>query len=229
MRVLYGRYYAARDAAVAAHVPDGANVLELCCGPARLYLHELRGRVGGYVALDVSERFVARLRALGVDARCADVASAELPVADVVDHAGEPLSVPAAGRGRDRRMRDAARFSVIVAEPVRNLASSPLGLVARLAAGAAATQQGAHAQRFDAASLQALMQRFGDAVVAHEPIPGGREHLYVLSGTAPMTALPFNRPLRTGGEDARIAAALERGWTGGNGPASEHCQQLSAS
>jgi dTDP-4-amino-4,6-dideoxygalactose transaminase len=41
-----------------------------------------------------------------------------------------------------------------------------------------------------------------------------------------MSHLPFNRPLRTGGENARIAAALEGGWTGGNGPASEHCQAL---
>ena len=41
-----------------------------------------------------------------------------------------------------------------------------------------------------------------------------------------MTALPFNRPLRTGGEGARISAALERGWTGGNGPAGAHCQAL---
>jgi dTDP-4-amino-4,6-dideoxygalactose transaminase len=41
-----------------------------------------------------------------------------------------------------------------------------------------------------------------------------------------VSRLPFNRPLRTGGENARIAAALERGWTGGNGPAGEHCQAL---
>lgn len=41
-----------------------------------------------------------------------------------------------------------------------------------------------------------------------------------------MSRLPFNRPLRTGGENARIAAALEAGWTGGNGPACEHCQAL---
>jgi dTDP-4-amino-4,6-dideoxygalactose transaminase len=41
-----------------------------------------------------------------------------------------------------------------------------------------------------------------------------------------VSRLPFNRPLRTGGEAARIAAALERGWTGGNGPSSEHCQRL---
>ncbi len=38
--------------------------------------------------------------------------------------------------------------------------------------------------------------------------------------------IPFNRPLRTGGEAARVAAVLERGWTGGNGPAAEHCQAL---
>ena len=41
-----------------------------------------------------------------------------------------------------------------------------------------------------------------------------------------MSALPFNRPLLTGGEAERVAAALDRGWTGGNGPASEHCQTL---
>ena len=41
-----------------------------------------------------------------------------------------------------------------------------------------------------------------------------------------MTRLPFNRPLRTGGENARLAAVLEHGWTGGNGPAGEHCQAL---
>lgn len=41
-----------------------------------------------------------------------------------------------------------------------------------------------------------------------------------------MTPLPFNRPLRTGGEAERIAAAIESGWTGGNGPSSERCQRL---
>lgn len=41
-----------------------------------------------------------------------------------------------------------------------------------------------------------------------------------------MRRLPFNRPLRTGGEAARLEAALDRGWTGGNGPTSEHCQAL---
>jgi hypothetical protein len=185
MRVLYGRYYAARDAAVAAHVPDGASVLELCCGPARMYLRELRGRTRSYVGLDANAGFVERLRRLGVDARRADVATAELPTADVVVMQASLyhfLPAPQAA-AMIERMLAAASDRVVVAEPVRNLASSRLGVVARLAAGGAATAAGAQEQRFDAASLRALMDGFGAAVVHAAPAPGGREHVYVLSGT----------------------------------------------
>jgi len=38
--------------------------------------------------------------------------------------------------------------------------------------------------------------------------------------------LPFNRPYRTGGEAARVAAVLDGGWTGGNGPHSARCERL---
>jgi dTDP-4-amino-4,6-dideoxygalactose transaminase len=41
-----------------------------------------------------------------------------------------------------------------------------------------------------------------------------------------VTKIPFNRPMRTGGEAARLEQALDRGWTGGNGPTSAHCQAL---
>lgn len=40
------------------------------------------------------------------------------------------------------------------------------------------------------------------------------------------TSLPFNRPYRTGGEAASIAAAIEAGWTGGNGPQTQRCEEL---
>ena len=40
------------------------------------------------------------------------------------------------------------------------------------------------------------------------------------------TRLPFNRPYRTGEEAAAVAAVIEAGWTGGNGPQSQRCEQL---
>ncbi len=186
MRVLYGRYYGARDAAVAAHVPDGASVLELCCGPARLYLRSLRGRTRSYIGLDANAGFVERLRARGVDARCADVETADLPRADVVVMQASLYHFLPQERAAAmiERMRGAALQRVVISEPVRNLASSRLGVVARIAAGGAATADGAHAQRFDERSLRALMDGFGAAVLDAGPAPGGREHVYVLAGAA---------------------------------------------
>ena len=69
MRVLYGRHYAARMQAIAGEVPDGASVLELCCGPGTLYLRHLRGRTSRYVGLDLNARFVSRLRERMWDSR----------------------------------------------------------------------------------------------------------------------------------------------------------------
>lgn len=184
MRVLYGRYYGTRDAAVAACVPYGASVLELCCGPGRLYRNELRGRVGAYMALDYNAGFVDWLRPRGVDARLADVATADLPVADVVLMQASLYHFLPDAEPMVRRMLTAARERVVISEPVRNLAQSRVPLVARLAAKGAATAGGAQAPRFDEASLAALMERFGESVLTSQPIAGGRERLYVLAGAA---------------------------------------------
>lgn len=181
MRALYGRAYAARDAALAAHVPSGASVLELCCGPARLYRRELAGRIGAYVALDASERFVARLRRRGLDARLADVARAPLPEADVVLMQASLYQFLPDAAAIVERMREAARERVVVAEPVRNLASSGVPVLSRLAARGTATEAGEQTRRFDEASLDTLMARWP---VRHAGfIPGGREKLFVLDVT----------------------------------------------
>jgi len=184
MRVLYGRYYGARDAAVATHVPDGASVLELCCGPARLYRNELRGRVGSYVAIDSNAGFVDRLRLCRVDARQADVATVDLPVADVVLMQASLYHFLPDAESMVRRMLSAARERVVISEPVRNLAQSRVAIVARLASAGAATAGGAQAKRFDDASLRELMERFGETIVTSQPVPGGRERVYVLAGAA---------------------------------------------
>ena len=80
MRVLYGRHYGDRMRAVAEQVPDGASVLELCCGPGTLYTRCLRSRTSGYIGLDVNEGFVAGLRRRGIDARRLDLSVAGVPL-----------------------------------------------------------------------------------------------------------------------------------------------------
>ena len=115
------------------------------------------------------------------------------------------------------RMRDAARQTVIVSEPVRNLATSRRPLVARLAARSVSPGDRQHADRFTEASLDALMARYGDAVRDRRLIPGGRDKIYVLRGsaeadperTADRVALQPPLPHGRGG---RAGARGARGW-----------------
>jgi SAM-dependent methyltransferase len=183
MRALYMRHYAARTRVVAEAVPPGASVLELCCGPGKLYLTALRGRTSGYIGLDVNEGFVAGLRRRGIDARRRDlsVAGVPLPSADVVImQASLYHFLPHAQEIVDR-MLAAARDRVIIAEPVRNLASSKLPIVGALGRRAANPGVGDHADRFTEATLQQLMDGYGERIVRTFAIPGGRERVYVLA------------------------------------------------
>jgi SAM-dependent methyltransferase len=183
MRALYGRHYADRMRAVAGEVPDGASVLELCCGPGTLYRRYLRARTRGYVGLDVNSRFVKQLKDGGIDARRIDLAASDdpLPIADaVVIQASLYHFLPQPERILDR-MLAASRDRVIVSEPVRNLASSDMPLVGRLGRRAADPGVGGHAQRFTEETLEALMARYRERTLKSFPIPGGRERVYVLS------------------------------------------------
>jgi SAM-dependent methyltransferase len=181
MRALYGRHYGARMGALAAQVPPGASVLELCCGPGTLYRRYLRDRTSGYIGLDVNERFVAALRRRGVDARRIDLTNgaADLPGADVaIIQASLYHFLPEAGQIVDR-MLAAARERVIVSEPIRNLATSRLPGVSLLGRRAADPGVGGHDERFTEATLDQLMRSYPvrDAFL----IPGGREKVYVLA------------------------------------------------
>jgi SAM-dependent methyltransferase len=183
MRALYGRHYVDRMRAVAAEVPPGSSVLELCCGPGTLYRRFLRGRTSGYVGLDVNAGFVAALRRRGIDARELDLAAADvaLPSADVVImQASLYHFLPRAERVVDR-MLAGARDRVIVSEPVRNLASSDVPIVRLVGRRAADPGTGGHAKRFDEKSLDALMARYRGQILKAFAIPGGRERVYVLS------------------------------------------------
>ena len=182
MRALYRRHYAERMRLVAAEVPYGSSVLELCCGPGTLYRRYLRPRTSAYIGLDVNQHFVDRLRHEGVDARRVDLKTSTdpLPKADVVlmqDSLYQFLPRP---EEIVDRMLAAARHRVIISEPIRNLASSEHPLVRRLGRRASDPGTGGAENRFTEATLDALMSRCAHQVVRSFLIPGGRDKVYVL-------------------------------------------------
>jgi SAM-dependent methyltransferase len=182
MRVLYGRHYTERLRAIAAEVPHGSSLLELCCGPGTLYRRYLQQRVSAYICLDVNERFVTMLRAQGVDARLVDLKGSEhpLPRADVVLMQASLYHFLPHAEVMVDRMLAAARQRVIVSEPIRNLSASDHSLIGRLGRRASDPGTGGGEQRFTEETLDALMARCSHQVLRTFLIPGGREKVYVL-------------------------------------------------
>jgi SAM-dependent methyltransferase len=182
MLALYGRHYFARYRALAGLIPPGASVLDLCCGPATLYHRHLRGRSVRYTGLDLNERFIRRLVAAGAGGQVWDLRKEDpLPPADYVIMQASlyhflPDPAPVVGR-----MLEAAREQVIVAEPVRNLASSKVPLLARLAGRQTDPGSGAPARRFTEATLDAFFAAYAPRLARSFLIPGGREKVVVLA------------------------------------------------
>jgi hypothetical protein len=185
MRVIYGGGFAARYQALSDLIPDGADVFEACAGDAYLYQHHLKARGIQYRAGEYNEGFIAHARARGIPMERFDLRSDPVPVADIVVlHASLYQFMPehAAIVGR---LLGAARRTLIVSEPVRNLSSSPNPLIRWLAQRSADPGSGHKQQRFDEASLDAFFaEHYAGAIEQSALIPGGREKIYCLRGMA---------------------------------------------
>ena len=185
MMALYRSHYFARYAAIADLIPSGAEVLELCCGPAILYRRYLRRKNVSYRAVDLSEKFARDLAARGVAAEAWDLRNERpLPAAEyVIMQASLYHFLPDAGRILDR-MLEAARKAVIVAEPVRNLAHSRLWFVAWLSRKLTDPGSGSQPRRFVETELDDLMRGRGHLLRREFLSPGGREKVYVFDKDA---------------------------------------------
>jgi SAM-dependent methyltransferase len=165
MRALYGREWSPTYAAVAARVPDGASVVDVCCGTARLYRDFLRERGCSYLGLDFNGDFVMHARRHGVDARWFNLLADPVPAADFVVmcsslyHFGDQVDEVIA------KLRRAARRGVVISEPVRNLSDAPV--FGRLFAALTNPGVGSFERRYDADRFAALTARHG-GTLTHE-------------------------------------------------------------
>src|SRR5215471_8902261 len=185
MLLLYGRHYSARYRILADLIPAGSSVLDLCCGPAVLYHRYLRHKDVRYTGLDVSNRFIDRLRQRGAAAEVWDVGSAAaLPTADYVVMQASLYQFLPDPSPVLHRMLQAARVQVIIAEPIRNLADSEVPLASALARRFTDPGNGPSARRFTEQSLIRFFQPYLPRCARTFLIPGGRERVYVLHGSA---------------------------------------------
>ena len=117
------RERARRDRLVVDAIAAGSSVVDLCCGDASI-APALLGKSCGYVGLDVNERFVAAARKRGFDARVWDAETADVPEADVVCLLASLYQFVPDERRLLEQMLHSAGELVVIAEPVRNWATS---------------------------------------------------------------------------------------------------------
>lgn len=160
MRALYGKQLDATYRAVAERVPEGASVVDVCCGTARLYRDHLAARRSEYLGLDFNTHFVFHVRKRGVHARFFDVLKDRVPPADCVTMLSSLYHFRRQAADVVGRMRAAARRRVIVSEPVRNLSGRRTPL-SRLAARLSNPGVGDYAERFDLEEFRALAHSLG--------------------------------------------------------------------
>jgi hypothetical protein len=180
-RMLYGRHYASRFRAIADLIPQGASVLDCCCGPAVLYHRYLKQKAVDYTGLDINPRFIERLTRRGGKGEVRDLREARpLPQAEVVLMQASLYHFLPDVAPMVERMRQAALTHVIIAEPVRNVSSSNLRWLSFLGRTLSNPGTGQQPYRFTERSLDDLFSRLGTRVVNRFSIAGDREKVYVL-------------------------------------------------
>jgi len=185
MLALYGRHYGARYRVIADLIPAESTVLDLCCGPAVLFNRYLRQKQVHYIGLDISDAFIRDLIARGGCGRVWNMQDPTcLPEADyVVMQASLYHALPNPKPLVDRMLK-AARKSVIIAEPIRNLSQSRHRWIASLSRRLSDPGDGRSAHRFTESSLDDLFAPYTPQVTEHFLTPGGREKVFVLRGAS---------------------------------------------
>jgi hypothetical protein len=185
MLAMYGRHYAARYRSISELIPGGSAVLDACCGPALLYHRYLRAKSIRYTGLDINEKFIEQLVSRGGNGKVWDLSSeTALPTADYVVMQASLYHFLPDPSPVVTRMQKAARRQVIIAEPIRNLASSRSSLISQVARRLTNPGSGNHSERFNEASLDRFFKPYVASVQQSYVIAGGREKLYVLAGKA---------------------------------------------
>ncbi len=181
MRLLYGKGFLDRYAALAQRIPDGASVLELCAGDCLLYRKFLFRKRITYLATDINSVFIAAAQRRGISMARLDAARDPLPVTDIIVMQASLYQFIPHHKEIVDKMLASGRTSVILAEPVKNLSDSKNPIIAWLARHNANPGSGTKPARFNLNTLAAFIAaHYQGKLLETRMIAGGREMLVVL-------------------------------------------------
>ncbi|MBI3658441.1 MAG: hypothetical protein HY232_18715 [Acidobacteria bacterium] len=133
MKVLYGGAYKEVEAEVANLIPDGASVVDVCCGSSGIYRNFLKDKRDHYLGLEFNGHFVMAARKRGINVRLFNLLAEEVPPADYVIMCSSFYHFHSQQREILDKLLKAARRGLIISEPVENVSSNSNRFLGRLA------------------------------------------------------------------------------------------------
>ena len=178
MRILYRGDYGKKYELVAEQVPEGASVVDLCCGDCQIY--PLLKRKGcDYIGLDINPSFVQWGRDKGIEVRLWDVEAMDIPEADVICIQSALYHFIPHDKKLLERMLSKARKRVIISEPVDNWTQIALKPLHRVAIMLTQVSGKSFAKRHNEESLAALLKDIPEHRISRVRIP--RELIIVIN------------------------------------------------
>ena len=182
MFVLYGHHYSDRFRALANLVDANSSVLDICCGPGILYGRYLRAKNISYIGIDLNPVFIKQVISYGAMGTVQDVRMiGAFPGADFVIMQASLYHFLPDAAPIVKRMLNAAKKSLIITEPIRNVVDSKSLLIRRLAVLSSDAGTGPQAHRFTEQSLDGLLKGIVKRPIKSFQIAGGREKVYIVS------------------------------------------------
>jgi glycosyltransferase involved in cell wall biosynthesis len=169
MRALYGDELARIHAQVAAAIPEGSSVVDVCAGTCRLYFDHLSRKRCDYLGLDANGHFVMAARNRGARASIFDLVEEVVPSADYVVMCSSFYHFHRRREEIFDKLMSAARKALIISEPVENLSSHPVRALGWIANKLTDPGIGDFEYRYDRASFESFARGRGAREIEYRP------------------------------------------------------------
>lgn len=184
MRFLYWPYFDDRYRVLAELIPEGASVVDACCGDSYLYSNFLAQKNVDYIGLDNSPAMVQAGTERGLDIRLWNALEDEVPEADVVVMQGALCHFMSAATRVISKLQAAAREIVLISEPIRDEQSSEIPLlnaVTKHCTRPVHDEGSYRGERFSESELRRLFKS-QPGIIGMQLVPGGRELYCAIRG-----------------------------------------------
>lgn len=180
MKWSYGDKFLRRYEALAGHIPENSELLELCMGDAWFYRHYLAGKGISYRCADINPVFVKAALEMGLNAQLLNMITDPIPVADYILLQGSLYHFIPGEQQMIVRLFEACRKALIISESTDNLSNAANPVKAKLGEYLSKAKAGQSKQKFTRDTLRQAFGPFEAHIAVWEELPANRETIIVL-------------------------------------------------